>query len=257
MKYAIIEYTLEFRVYSMKRYLEIYVCDDQASFIDKICQEIKRVLENVSDCQIQCFDNGDDLLEQCRRTVPDIVFLDIDMPGLDGFSVANVLQNDACRPRFAFVTSHDEDVFQALHYQPFWFVRKSHLEDLKIVLSRLLAQIEYDNRNGHCICRLRSEKRVLKIDLQNLTLVESSGHDIVLKYKNGSSITLRGKMADAEKQLEPYFVVRVQNGILVNCRYIARVTSRDITLLDGQQIAIGRKRVDAVKNQFQTYMRSF
>ena len=241
----------------MNRYLDIYVCDDQAYFVDIICKEIKRVLENLSDCQIQCFDNGDDLLEQCRKTVPDIVFLDIDMPGLDGFSVANALQNDACRPRFAFVTSHDEEVFQALNYQPFWFVRKSHLEDLGIVLSRLLDQIDYDNRNGHRLCKLRSEKRVLEIDLQMLTLVESSGHDIVLNYQDGSSITLRGKIADAEKQLEPYFVVRVQNGILVNCRYISRVTSRDITLLDGRQIAIGRKRVDAVKNQFQTYMRSF
>ncbi len=184
-------------------------------------------------------------------------FLDIDIPGLDGFSVVNALQNDACRTRFAFVTSHDEEVFQALNYQPFWFVRKSHLEDLGIVLSRLLDQIDYDNRNGHRICKLRSEKRVLEIDLQMLTLVESSGHDIVLHYQDGSSITLRGKIADAEKQLEPYFVVRVQNGILVNCRHISRVTSRDITLLDGRQIAIGRKRVDAVKNQFQTYMRSF
>ena len=55
-------------------------------------------------------------------------FLDIDIPGLDGFSVVNALQNDACRTRFAFVTSHDEEVFQALHYQPFWFVRKSHFE---------------------------------------------------------------------------------------------------------------------------------
>ena len=72
----------------------------------------------------------------------------------------------------------------------------------------------------------------------------------------GNETTFRCKIAYAEEQLLPYYILRIQKGILINCRFIAKVTSRNVILSNGHSFKIGRDRVDDVRKQFQNYMRS-
>ena len=148
---AIILKILFFSVIMTKKYkcrcvimidmLNIYVSDDDVAFIEIVTAAITRILNNICGFQISTFDNGEDLLEECNNRCPDVVFLDIDMPFIDGFKVAEILQKHQINTLIVFVTSHEDKVYQSWTYQPFWFVRKSHLGDLEIVISKLLSKI--------------------------------------------------------------------------------------------------------------------
>ena len=73
----------------------------------------------------------------------DLLFLDIEMPGMDGFSMAGKMQKSYPNIVLIFVSSHESLVFQSYEYDRFWFMRKSALiADLKkaIVLSESLSR---------------------------------------------------------------------------------------------------------------------
>ena len=94
------------------------------------------------------------------------------------------------------------------------------------------------------------------MDLDTLICIESFGHDLILHFSMNEKQTIRCKISDAEEQLLPFYVVRVQKGIMINCRYISRVTSREVILLSKDTVPIGRDRVDLVKNTYQSYLRT-
>ena len=64
------------------------------------------------------------------------------MPELDGFEVAEKLQSSKKNALIIFITSHEDKVYQSWKYQPFWFVRKSHMEDLNVVFPLLCINLK-------------------------------------------------------------------------------------------------------------------
>ena len=176
---------------------------------------------------------------------------------MDGFDVSEKLHEINDNVIIVFVTCHDSKVYQVWEHRPFWFIRKSHTDELEIMLPKLISRIERERRKKHCVCNLVGENSVTDVDLNKLVTIECQGHDIVIRYDDNSVKRLRCKISDAEIQLKDLFVVRVQNGILVNLRFVSRVTSREVIMHNGQNIALGRKRIEFVKKEFLRSMRGF
>lgn len=239
----------------MKKEIIAYVCDDKAEATEKITNTVTAFFEGKRECRIETFSSGEELAERWKKLFADVVFLDIDMPGMNGFEVAEKLRENKKNAIIIFVTSYEDKVFQSYEYQPFWFVRKSHFEDIKTALSRVLKKIDFEYDGENTKCNLVTQGCVVEIDLNNISIIESYRHDIILKDRNGTEKQFRCKISDAEKQLEKYNIIRVQNGVLVNCRFISKVTSREVVLHNEEKISIGRKRVDEVKKRFQSYVR--
>ena len=77
---------------------------------------LKRLLaENHTSIHVQGeASNGNDALTQMKKQQPDLVFLDIDMPGLNGIEVANQLNDLAVPPAIIFITAHPEHALDAM-----------------------------------------------------------------------------------------------------------------------------------------------
>lgn len=81
---------------------------------------------------IEDFSDGQTCLSQLGSRKFNILFLDIEMPGVDGFSMAGKMQKSYPNIVLIFVSSHESLVFQSYEYDTFWFMRKSALiTDLK------------------------------------------------------------------------------------------------------------------------------
>lgn len=240
----------------MKETIRIYICDDQSEFLLHMEQKIRACADPARCYEIETFPSGGELLRRWSKTFSDVVFLDIDMPGQDGFDVASRLAESNSEALIIFVTNYDDGVYQVWEYQPFWFIRKSHLDDLRIVFPKLLSRLDSDKQKEKRTCLLKNDCSAIEIDINLLVTIECQKHDLIVKDASENIQIFRCKIADASAQLLPYYVLRIQKGILVNCRYISRVTSREVVLLDGRSISIGRNRVTDVRNQFQNYLRS-
>ena len=177
------------------------------------------------------------------------------MPGLDGFDIAKSLSEYSQKVFIIFVTSHDDDVYRVWPYRPFWFLRKSHMDDLPTVLNELYPELENRKNHSKNTCIIKGENNSLVIDLNELIYVESFKHNLIFTNLYTQNKELRCKIADAEMQLSDYHIIRIQKGILVNCRFVAKVTSHDVVLYNGNSIPIGRDRATRVKIAYQKYLR--
>jgi len=105
------------------------------------------------------------------------------------------------------------------------------------------------------VYNLQGENCVVELDINSLMYIESFKHDIIIYNKNDKQ-QVRCKISDAEQQLLPFNIIRVQNGVLVNCRFISKITSRDVILINGDYIHLSRERSGFVKNEYQKFLRS-
>ena len=241
----------------MKDKVNIYLCDDNQDFINNAKQILQSILErNKRSYEITTFCNGTDLIEQFNKNIADVIFLDIDMPILTGFEVADELQKIKKDIIIIFITSHEDKVYQSWEFQPFWFVRKSHLEDLNIVFSKLLIKIDSQREKERCLFNLIAENKIIEININTVKYIEAYNHYIIIKDLNNKELQVRCRISDAEQQLSYLYFVRIQNSVIVNCRFISKVTSRAVILHNNEKINISRDKVDYVKNEFQKFMRS-
>ncbi len=84
-----------------------------------------------------------------QKKAPEILLLDIDMPEISGMELAEQIFSSNINTNVIFVTNRDDLVFQAIHYQPFRFIRKEKLnQELDEAICHLLNKLEKDENVG-------------------------------------------------------------------------------------------------------------
>ena len=105
--------------------IHIAICDDEEVFVEKIRNEARAVLETQDeDFEIFCYTDGNKLLADYEAKKFDLVLLDIDMPDVDGFEVAEKLNIKSDEVKVAFISSYENLVFKSFRLKPFRFIRK-------------------------------------------------------------------------------------------------------------------------------------
>lgn len=239
----------------MRDNLKFYICDDNRDFADRIKKEIDLYMNDRRNYETVVFNSGVALLKQFDKQAADVVLLDIDMPEMNGFEVASLLQKRKEDILILFVTSHEDKVYQSYDYHPFWFIRKSHMHDLQVVIPKLLRKIDVEEERKRLTFNLKAENYVVEIDINTVIYIQSYKNDIIIRDRVSGEKQVRCKITDAEKQLYPLNIIRIQNGILVNCRYISKITSREVILTDGTHFGLSRSKIDFVREEYQNFIR--
>ena len=119
--------------------MRIILCDDDTQFMQSFSKQLFSILQKHGVIpKVILTHTGLDALREITHQPTDVLFLDIDMPQQDGFSVATELTAMENKPLIIFLSSLDHLVYQSFAFQPFWFLRKSHLEDLPTIIEKLL-----------------------------------------------------------------------------------------------------------------------
>lgn len=227
--------------------MNIFICDDEKRIADALSFRIK---EKLSDCQISTYYKGRDLWEALCLNSCDVVFLDIDMPDLNGLDIAAKIEKLPKKPLLVFVTSHDELVYDSLKFHPFGFVRKDYLEiELDDMLRDCMKMIE-TQQTFFCF---RTTKGNIKIDLEKILYMESDGNYLKL-FTNDEQYKFRDTLAAVEKAIGEKGFIRIHKGFLVNQAAVKVLGREEATLINGVKIPIGRNYADAVKRTLLRYM---
>lgn len=105
------------------------ICDDDPTILDYLHEHIsKEFRRQGAEIQIDKFTSGQDFLNAHKAESFNAIFLDIDMPEISGFDIAEKI-NEIGEPLIIFVTSHDELVFSSIKFRPFRFIRKTYLNN--------------------------------------------------------------------------------------------------------------------------------
>lgn len=115
--------------------LKVLIADDEAPARNKM----KRMLEGFEEVElVYAAENGVDALENIRKFKPDIVFLDIEMPGMTGLEVAESIKGDE-EPHIVFATAYNEHAIKAFELDAVDYLLKPFNEDrIQSVLEKII-----------------------------------------------------------------------------------------------------------------------
>lgn len=116
---------------------QIAVCDDEKEVARYLGKNLtKGFAENGIAAAVDFFEDGQSFLQMFEKHYHyDVVFLDIDMPGIDGIEVCRRIRNISSGCICIFISNKEELVFHTFEVQPFRFVRKTdfHIQCLPLV----------------------------------------------------------------------------------------------------------------------------
>ncbi len=238
--------------------MNILICDDERIFTEMITKSVNAIVQKRGiKCRIMSCQSGEEVIALYKEHKPKAVFLDISMPGIDGFDVAEAIASDNSGTEIIFVSSKEEMVYHSYKFRPFWFVPKSQLDMLNEVMLRLFDKLEIKTELTSKININIEGRRRMDIDPYNIAyfMTESPYMQFVDKDWNVSE-SYRNKLENIENQLEEHNYVRIHVRYLVNCRFIRRIDENTCVFKNGKTLPVSRSRADKAMTVFQEYMRS-
>lgn len=229
--------------------MHLILCDDDNVFLDKLETRIRGLCQKHGIAvEMERYDSSKKMLEGLKDldTVP-VFLIDIDMPEVNGFAVASFLKKWNRECCIGFVSNKEELVFQAFAYHPFFFIRKTHLdEELEPQL------LELQKKMGVKVPKieLQTGRQTVEVALDTIWFVESEKNYLLFyreKDERGDAVRARMKIAEAEKELEPHGFVRTHKGYLVNMNYVYRLRENEILLLNGKHVPVSRSYLNQVR----------
>lgn len=208
------------------------------------------------ECSIFACRRGSELLALCEKEIIDAVFLDIAMPGFNGFETAKHLSEIRKNMIIVFVSSLEGCVYSSYEYSPFWFVRKSDMKLLKKVSQKVIEKVVSERKETVAL-PVKAGKRIVEVDFGKTAYFKTDDHYVKIMYKNKEfSQSYRDKLDNIEAQLKEYRFVRCHNRFLVNVRMISYIENSSCTLINGEQLPVSRSKLTETKEAFQNYLRS-
>lgn len=218
----------------------IAICDDEKKILEDIQTKIKYALEQQEiQAEYLGFSDSRDLMEQFENTKIDVLFLDIDMPYLNGMDIAAYINEQDLKTIIIFVTSQDALVYQTFAYRPFGFIRKTHMDE---ELGELAVRIKKELADRKEELTITKGTEIIRIRIKEIVYIEAEGNYLNF-YLQNDKIKIRETMANMEKELMHKGFIRCHKGYLVNVEYVEKIRSAEIEIQRGLErvlLPIGR-----------------
>ena len=239
--------------------IKTLIVDDEPLARDRMRQllQAEADIDLVAECG-----NGRDAVAVIRKESPDLVFLDVQMPELDGFGVLEKISG-ATMPVVVFVTAHDKfavkafevhavdyllkpfdkERFQAALKKARAQLKKSEGGELSERLSALLADLKPEARQADRI-PVKASGRVLFVRTADIDWVEAADNYVTL-HVGSESHMLRETMTALEGRLDPQQFLRISRSTMVNVERIKELQPMFhgdyvVVLRDGRKLSLSR-----------------
>lgn len=228
--------------------LKIYIVDDEKKAIDNLEYLIKQVLDVTY--KIAASNNPLHAVQQIHEFQPDILFLDVQMPHLDGFAILKALGQ--INFKVIFITAYEQYAIQAIKNNAFDYLLKPiDGDDLIVVFNRLFSAKDKQEKNTESI-KLNKEDEKISIHqmdgvhflkVGDILRLESDGNYTKIFRTDGKSIISSKTLKIYEEVMENYAFIRVHNSHIVNYNKIASILKNEIIVMeDGSEVPLSRRR---------------
>jgi two-component system LytT family response regulator len=239
---------------------EPYCCEILAGMLEADCTDVSVV--NISD-------NGADALKAIRQFSPDIVFLDVEMPRMNGFEMLEQLSS--INFHLIFTTSYDQYALKAIRFSAIDYLLKPvDREELKNAVNKvrqrihipipqqleiLMQKIKHPAVPVNKIA-LPTMEGLQMIPIESIVSCESDDNYTNLKLKNGKKLLVTRSLKDIEESLEQHSFIRVHRSYLVNLNEIEKYIKGEggyLVMSDGTTIDVARNKKEVLLKRLLPY----
>lgn len=230
--------------------MRIAVCDDDKVFAQSLSRRLKAVS---ADLIVAEFSSGTDLLREIssqRRF--DAVFLDIEMPGLNGLDAAKKLRELGGELCIIFLTSHTELAMEGYEVDALRFLPKD-CSDKKLAEALKAIQRELGVK-PNIVIKQKGEEFV--VPPEKIIYVEADNNTVHF-YLDDDKISARMKLTEALETLEKASqdFVKVHRCTIVNLRHVKKYTAKEILLDNDLTVSVSKSCAQQFKDRMFEFVR--
>lgn len=232
------------------------------------CETIAIFLEGVDSILImaQC-NNGIEGIEAIQKHRPDIVFLDVEMPKMNGFEMLQKLPTVDFE--IIFTTSYDQYALKAIHFSAIDYLLKPvDEEELHLAIDKvrrrknnpisqqltILMQKLSEPQSKISKIALPTMDGLEMISIDSIIYCESDSNYTNVHLKNNSKIVVSKTLKELEELLLDYFFIRVHRCFLVNINEVAKYKKGEggyLILSNGATVDVSKSRKDVLLSKLQ------
>ncbi|MDX2361305.1 MAG: LytTR family DNA-binding domain-containing protein [Crocinitomicaceae bacterium] len=237
----------------MKQYRTLVIDDERLAR-----EELKSILSEYP--EIEVVDeavNGDEAIDKIKKYDPDLIFLDVNMPGMSGFEMLKKLDEI---PHVIFVTAYDEYALKAFEVDALDYILKpidnNRLNEAIEKLKQKEDQ-DFESSSSHSIDRkerklsitdkvfIKDGEKCYFVELGDVRMLESDGNYVKVYFGTNRPLILRS-LNSFEDKLDPEFFFRANRKFIINLNWVDKVENwfnggLQVELKSGDKVEISRR----------------
>ncbi|MDR0457157.1 MAG: LytTR family DNA-binding domain-containing protein [Treponema sp.] len=217
--------------------MNILICDD----VHDAALMLKKIIAfSVCDVNIQVFNGGEKVLASIRSgNIPDLCFLDILMPGIDGISLAARMREEGYGGPIVFLTASNDYAAQSYKVEAFSYLLKPPDEkEVAAILHKLKNMLEAADIAGIPVKTKQISKHILFRDISHIEVIR---HNVHFRLTDGNEIHIAGVFSEIiPRLLTDKRFAQCHRSFVVNMDAISGIQSNTAIMKCGKNIPISR-----------------
>lgn len=199
--------------------MRVSICDDsvkEAAFIKAV------IKDHFKDYSIEVFHDGMSLMKYIDNSSPDLVLLDIEMPGMNGLETAVKIREKSPAMGIIFITAHAQFALDAFSVYAFDFIVKP-LDEKRLV--RSLSIVERKKSGNEKYIQINNRGIVFRVNEKEIIFIEKCKNRCKV-YTESFIYDMKTSLKYFEGRLNPEIFLKTHSGFIANKSKIAFITSR-------------------------------
>ena len=228
------------------------ICDDDALFAKRIELSIRSKMKHSKlSFSILTFTSGKNLLyEITEGQKPDVLFLDISLPDINGMNVAKEIKKHSPQTLILFVSEYEQYVYDVFLLQPFRFIPKNQINDRfnEALLSALNVIQEREKKQFI----IKTSMGIEKIAIDDIVMISREGNYVLIFMSDNQNYKMRTTLKSIYNSLpQEYFVWVTQR--ICNIKHIQKIKNNMVLMDTELSLNIPHGAIEDLKSKILNY----
>lgn len=230
--------------------MNIAICDDKECDAVAAREAIRNTLNKLNkEAEIEYYLNAKEIQDKLlkKNELIDLLILDIDMPDISGFDLAEKLRANNLKLLIIFLSNHEEFVFKAFEFQPFRYIRKIKLEtEMPIAIQSAINVIA---ANNDLQIALDTDEGSIRIMMSEILYYETEKRKVAVILNNGRRLIANKNITEMHKHIQNEKFIMIHRSCVINVDHVRNIHNYAVILDNNETLIISRPRYKDVKQK--------